>query len=180
MRDMNAKILQEQKRKNRPAASSGFTLFIAVVVMNLLILISFAIIEISLKELVLSLSGRDSQEAFYSADSGVECALYWDAKDPAVFPSKSGDSSDRALDCNSATENFQEDGAGNFSFRVKYYPDESSRTENSAYCADVSVKKYYDSGGEFSGRVSVESRGYNSCQETARRFERAVRIDYYQ
>src|SRR3989344_5447846 len=57
---------------------AGFTLFFAVLIASLLLAIGLAIFNITIKELVLSSSVRDSEFAFYAADSGVECALYWD------------------------------------------------------------------------------------------------------
>ena len=56
----------------------GFTLLFASLISALLLAISLAIFSISNKELVLSTTARDSQYAFYAADAGLECALYWD------------------------------------------------------------------------------------------------------
>ncbi len=56
----------------------GFTLFYAALVSSLLLAIGLAILNITLKEFVLSSGARDSETAFYSADSALECALFWD------------------------------------------------------------------------------------------------------
>ncbi|MEK7579408.1 MAG: LamG-like jellyroll fold domain-containing protein, partial [Patescibacteria group bacterium] len=56
----------------------GFTLFYAVLVASLLLAIGIAIFNITFKELVLSSGSRESTNAFYAADSGIECAFYWD------------------------------------------------------------------------------------------------------
>ena len=63
--------------KNR---KKGFTLLYATLVGSLLIAIASGIFNIIFKELQLSASSRESQFAFYSADSGLECALYWDIR----------------------------------------------------------------------------------------------------
>ncbi|MBI2618266.1 hypothetical protein HYW58_02325, partial [Candidatus Kaiserbacteria bacterium] len=65
------------KNKNK---DGGFTLLIAVLVAGVLLAIGLAIFNIAIKELLLSSSGRDSQFAFYAADSGTECALFWEQK----------------------------------------------------------------------------------------------------
>jgi hypothetical protein len=72
----------------------GMTLFIAIVIMSVLLFISFAVVNITIKGTLFASSGRDSQYAFYAADSGIECALYWDSKfDPSKFdPSNSSPS----------------------------------------------------------------------------------------
>lgn len=56
------------------------TLFMAVTIMAILLFISFAVVNIAVKSTLFSSSGRDSQFAFYAADAGIECALYWDTK----------------------------------------------------------------------------------------------------
>ncbi len=60
---------------------TGFTLFVALIVSSLLLSIGLSLSNIILKQLIFSGSGRESQIAFYAADSGAECALYWDVKD---------------------------------------------------------------------------------------------------
>ncbi len=79
MRNMPIKklIKKEHGRLN----SKGFTLFVALIVTSLLLAIAFSLSDIVLKQLVFSQSARESQIAFYAADSGAECALYWDRKD---------------------------------------------------------------------------------------------------
>ncbi len=52
----------------------------AVLVSSVLLSIGVSIFNLTLKELVLSSSGRESQFAFYAADTGIECAIYWDFK----------------------------------------------------------------------------------------------------
>jgi len=56
----------------------GFTLLFSVLVTSLLLAIALSIIGLSTKHNLISSIGRESQVAFYSADSGLECAKYWD------------------------------------------------------------------------------------------------------
>ena len=64
----------------------GMTLFIAIAIMSILLFISFAVVNITVKGTIFATFGRDSQYAFYAADSGAECAIYWDSKfDPSTF-----------------------------------------------------------------------------------------------
>ncbi len=52
---------------------------------SFLITLGISIFSISLKETTITTSVRDSQIAYYIADSARECALYWDVKKGA-FP----------------------------------------------------------------------------------------------
>ena len=56
----------------------GFTLLFTVLFISASLAISLGLSSLVIGQIQLSGSGRDSQLAFYAADSGVECALYWD------------------------------------------------------------------------------------------------------
>lgn len=75
MKHTTFKKYSEQNNK------AGFTLFIALVVTGLLLAIGFSIGNIVFKQIVLASTGKESQLAFFAADSGAECALFWDRKD---------------------------------------------------------------------------------------------------
>jgi hypothetical protein len=64
-------------RKNN---REGFAMLFAVLTASLLLTIGMAIFSLSFKELAISTAARESQIAFYAADSARECALYWDVK----------------------------------------------------------------------------------------------------
>jgi hypothetical protein len=61
---------------------NGFALLFSVLTASLVLSVGLAILNLTLKEFVLSSQIRDSQFAFYAADAGLECALYWDLKHP--------------------------------------------------------------------------------------------------
>ncbi|MDB5224525.1 MAG: seg [Candidatus Adlerbacteria bacterium] len=58
----------------------GFTLFFATLVAALALAIGLAIYDLTSRELKLSALDAQSQYAIYAADTGVDCALYWDSK----------------------------------------------------------------------------------------------------
>jgi hypothetical protein len=64
------------RKKNK----RGFALLFSVLLSSLLLTIGLSIFSITLKELAISTASRQSVHAFYAADSGRECALYWDIK----------------------------------------------------------------------------------------------------
>ncbi|MEK7606341.1 MAG: LamG-like jellyroll fold domain-containing protein [Patescibacteria group bacterium] len=66
--------------------SRGFTLFYAVLVTSLLLALGLAVYNITLKELILTSDARESQNAFYAADTALECALYWDLQYDGLSP----------------------------------------------------------------------------------------------
>lgn len=59
---------------------AGFTLLLAALVASIAVALGASIFGIAQKELTLSSIGRDSQFAFYAADTAAECALYWDVR----------------------------------------------------------------------------------------------------
>ncbi len=62
----------------------GFTLLVATVTTSILLIVSFVVVNVALKQLVLAYSGQESQFALYNADAGIECALYWDLNNGPV------------------------------------------------------------------------------------------------
>jgi hypothetical protein len=60
------------------APQRGFTLLIAALVASIVLALGTSIYQIATKQVQLSSIGRDSQFAFYAADTAAECALYWD------------------------------------------------------------------------------------------------------
>jgi Tfp pilus assembly protein PilX len=73
-------VLKNPLLKNPLLKNTGFALLFAVIVMSIVLSIIFSIADISYKQAELSGIGKDSQIAFYAADSGAECAQYWDNK----------------------------------------------------------------------------------------------------
>lgn len=63
--------------------SRGFALLVAVVLTSVLLSVGLALLDISYKQVILSSTARQSQYAFYAADTAMECALYWDQKQNA-------------------------------------------------------------------------------------------------
>lgn len=69
---------------NKRNLQSGYALFTSILLTGTLIVIAYATTNFSLKQLLLTTSGAESHTAFYVADSGVECAMYWDIKNGAT------------------------------------------------------------------------------------------------
>ncbi len=79
-------IARPKQHDTVPSIRKGFAMLFAVLASSLLVTIGISIFNISLKEIQIATSERDSQTAFYAADSAEECALYWDIK-MGAFPS---------------------------------------------------------------------------------------------
>ena len=157
---------------------AGFTLLIAIVTTSMLLVVSFVVANIALKQLVLANTARESQYAFYGADSGTECAVFWDLpKDGSL--SKFDTSTAGTIICNGQT-------ISTGSQTINTIPSQVSVVGGSATsifqlnltkgCAIVRVTKTVVSG---SVVTTVDSRGYNTCDTGApRRYERGVTLAY--
>lgn len=169
--------------------TKGFTLLIAIVTTSLLLIVSFVVVNIALKQLVLANAAKESQYAFYNADSGTECAVYWDLQGSTTGAPSEFDLSDtippHSIVCNgqpaittsSQTVNTtplqhsiiggtdaatNPDGAGTSIFELDFVKG----------CAIVRVIKA-------GGLTTIDSRGYNDCTIGAlRRYERGVQLAY--
>jgi len=153
---MNRTIIN--KARNR----RGFTVLLAVLVASLLLLLGASTFGIVSKEIVLSSTGRDSQFAFYAADAGAECALFWDFRHNAFEEGIS-------ISCNGVSLGvIPFEGTGqemNFEY------------ETGNFCTKVTVIK-----NSSVPRTTIQSRGYNTACESIstnpRALERAVELTY--
>ncbi|MEK7107503.1 MAG: hypothetical protein AAB899_04950, partial [Patescibacteria group bacterium] len=64
----------------RRSGKGGFTLLLAALISSVVLALGVSIFEIAQKQVSLSSIGRESQFAFYAADTAAECALYWDVR----------------------------------------------------------------------------------------------------
>ncbi|MDO8569484.1 MAG: hypothetical protein Q7R89_01750 [bacterium] len=166
--------------KNQQQNQKGFTLFVAMIVMGTLLLIAAGVVSLAVRQSLISASGRESQYAFYAADTGIECAFYWDVQNPAGFSAFSTSTPTSPITCNgkSITVFPVVDGttrAGTTTINFDFTPDD-------LYCVIVTISKRYD---PFPTtpisvlKTIIESKGYNTCVSTnPRRVERAVRATY--
>lgn len=166
-------IYQEQDKK-------GFVILIAVLVASLMISIGAFIANIAVKELSLSVSGRDSQVAFYAADAGIECALYHDLH-VSQFATSSSDSGPGTLNCNSTTTPIVVTGLstatrGVSQFEVSFPQNTGDDPELSPYGLIRITKNNI---GTASDETIIESRGYNiKSTASSKRVERALEVTY--
>lgn len=166
---MNNKIKIQHLRLSTLNHNKGFALLVAVVVSTLMLSIGAVIFNTTIKELRLSSLGRDSQFAFYAADSGIECALFWDIRGHEFATSTDSDPTNTGTFC--AGQDITESG-----WSVVANPSSARSTFKltfpEGYCATVVVNKTI-------ATTTIESRGYNTCVETnPKRVERALRSEY--
>lgn len=168
-------IMKTNQTKER---KKGFVILIAVLVSTLVISIGAFIASIAIKELALSSSGRESQIAFYAADSALECALYQDLREFA-FAATSTASGPTSVYCNGANWGIDlQTGDANESqtyFDVSFIID--GRTEDTSPYARVKVDK--QNIGTINDKTIIEAQGYNIKDPTVpNRVERALQVTY--
>ncbi len=65
--------------KQKNTKEGGVALLFAILMTSTLLLVAIGISKISYKEILFSIEARDSDRAFTSADTGLECAFYLDS-----------------------------------------------------------------------------------------------------
>jgi hypothetical protein len=179
---------------------NGFTIFFATLVTSLALAIGLAIYDLTTRELALSATVNQSQYAIYAADTGAECALYWDAKcsagacvggsafatstetDGGAFPPTSGVlcNSQDVASAGTPPASFALPPAGWTAWALQQTASTATTTFWIALgavngpCVKVEVAK--------SGtptRTTITSHGYNTCITNAsNRVERALQVTY--
>ncbi len=175
----------KNKNKGLPAGRRGFTIFFAMLVGSLALAVGVAIYDLTVRELDLSQTATQSQYAIYAADTGAECALYWDFKCPgslcsagaagSAFATSSqsiGPLTPTGITCNSVditaalSNPAASPSAATTTFTVTFLPQ--------PYCVTVQVEK--------SGAptlTTITSKGYNTCASAGvTRLERVLQVKY--
>ncbi len=198
MKIFDFKKIKESKR--------GFTLLFAILVSVMVLAVGASIINITLKQVILSGSGRESQFAFYAANTGMECALFWDLNGTIldnngqaryVFPPPGAEDSLRTdteyFECSGTniingdpTNPYTKDRwktTDNGQVSTKVFRLEISHTVTGVdiieYCAEVTVeKKYVDDAGSI--QTTITSQGLNTCdpENDPRAVQRGLELQY--
>jgi Tfp pilus assembly protein PilX len=142
----------------KSSSRAGFTLLFAMLVGSLLLAIGLSIFSIVFRELGLASITRDSSTALFAADTGAECALYWEFKnsfDPdssAAVPMNCSDQPVSAVVVNQTVS------TTTWAFTLPV--GEVSAGKES--CAEVSIEK-----NRISFRTIINSSGRNEGGDTA-------------
>jgi len=169
------RLLPTNGRAGRPPStlgvSRGFALLYSVIVISLILTIAINISNTTFKQGILSGLAKDSQIAFYQADAGAECALYYDVA-LLAFPFGSTEQaivgSYPTITCGAKTLTLDTIESRNDYF---FYSDE--QTPAGSPCFSIIFDKETDP-----AQNNVESRGHNMCGASIRRVERAVQVTY--
>jgi len=161
-------------------AKSGFAILFAVLLASFLVTLGISIFSISLKEIQIATSIRDSQTAYYIADSARECALYWDVKVENTFPSNiiCADNSEcnltPTIKCNGNLVDLKFsllDKTTTYTTAVIEPFFQASTTSSSTPVANIKItKESLDN----SIRTTIESYGYNTSI-LGRRVQRGIK-----
>lgn len=145
----------------------GFTLLTAVVLSSVILTVALALLDVTYKQVLLTSIARQSQHAFYAADSVLECILFYDQHYDAFNTNYDGITQ---VSCNGVTTPFTSSGS-------------SPKTTNMTITcgtvgtvqAEVAISKNNDEAPV--SRIYVS--GYSSCNPNdPRRVERGVKMLY--
>jgi hypothetical protein len=169
-----------------PKRNKGFALLIAVLVSSVVLAVGISMLNITLKEYLFSGIGRESEIAFYSADAGMECALYWDTSTQGgKFDLTAASGNITCMGSTVATP------AGGTSGTQKQFQFEWA-SSGQTVCTKIGITKYFDPTNPIvispsltcaagATCTQVESRGYNRpCAglSSPKVVERALRANY--
>lgn len=146
----------------------GFTLLVAVIFTSVVLSVALALSDIAYRQILLASTARQSQYAFYSADSALECVLYWDQKmdefDYNTEPVGSG-----TFSCQGRSVSFS--AAAPFGV--------SRTTTISIPCATTGSQSSVIVYKQLSGTTVIDASGYNTCiAGDQNRVERGVKASY--
>ncbi len=145
----------------------GFTLLIAVVLASVILSLALALIEVAYKQIVLASTAKNSQYAFYAADSALECILYYDQTFDAFGTNPNGISS---ISCDGTNISFTSSGSAPKITLI-------TLTCGTAGTEQAKAEIYKGYSTEPNSRIYIT--GYSSCSTSdTRRIERGIKVAY--
>jgi hypothetical protein len=154
-------MIKNLQKKNR-----GFVILFAVILSTIILSITLGVTNIALKEIKFGTSAKDTNNAFFAADTGAECALLNDKSTGSAFVSSSP-----TITCNNSSILVTENPTSVWNFTI------SGLGDGGQGCAKVIVDKS-------TSLISIISKGYNvgdvSCNSTnTGRVERELKVAYF-
>jgi len=151
----------------------GIALLFTLLIISVAISLSIGVFNIILGELRIGEGARESMRAFFAADSGVECVLYWDLKEQAfVFDEE------EAVTCMKSSLAFARPCETPYCQTVDgkaatVYQSTVSPTLDNDACVSLTVIKFSD------GSSRIAALGENTCNSAATRVvQRGVEVNY--
>jgi Tfp pilus assembly protein PilV len=97
-------MMTNRQQYNRD--ESGFALLLTLLVVTVLISIGLSVLNLSIQQVRLASTARDSEIAFQAANAGLECAHYWRREEAAAM--EAGDDN-IPIGCFGVTQNIDAD-----------------------------------------------------------------------
>lgn len=139
----------------------GFALLVAVIFMTVMLSIGLALGSLAFKQQSLASSALASQRAFYAADAGMECALYYDQRLGAFSFPLTQPGTAPLMKCEGADAVFPpsySNGIVSYTANTKWAVIERLSLNGNTDCADVTVYKPNQGTG---GTTFLFSQGYD-------------------
>ncbi|MBU0723241.1 pilus assembly PilX N-terminal domain-containing protein [Patescibacteria group bacterium] len=200
------KLQKANKKYHVKRTNRGIALLVSIIVASIVLIIGLGILNIATKEIVLSMFGKESGKAFYAADTGIECAMYWDIKAPlgqysfaTSSNSEPSKSETEVLSCAGQIFNPHSHpdfdgwdfikGPTSATTTLKFSAWTEEAVIGDGYdalsvnnpCVEVTIEKYQEDigGGLFVVRTKINSIGYNNCDINKKyRSSRGIRVQY--
>lgn len=167
--------------RTRSSQPRGFALLIAIILASVTLAVGLALLDVAYKQIILSSVTKNSQDAFYKADTALECALYWDQKSNSF----DYNTPNANIICSTlGIQNYASQISGNTRITTYTMP----CAGGTGTLASVTVYKtnpaaanaYCDvSAAGVQSKTCIYSEGYNFCSASdARRIARGIRAIY--
>lgn len=171
-------FLKQKKNIFPKKQKEGFVILFAMVVSSIILLVSAGMYNLSKKQVILSSYARESQRAFYAANSALECAFFYDISDfidQTSFPIDASDGYGTQINCGGRNVIVRKLNVGftgtneythSFVFRFPNPVDMNSHTSGCAYVL-VEKKIQIDASRPDANTINtrVTASGFNTCSE---------------
>lgn len=162
MKKFLIKLNKIQNNKN-----NGYAILFTIIIISVISAVTAGLSNSTFKQMILSSLARDSQIAFYQADTAADCAFYADLVKTEIEPDFFKNNERWLCGEYDLIIKYANDEFGSYTLS----PDNNVLSSNNP-CFSISVKKGNNT-------TEIDARGYNICNKTNPRVvERAILVNY--
>ncbi len=154
--------------KSSTKKTNGFAMLFTVLIMSIILTIAVGISNQTYKQTILSSLAKDSQIAFYQADRGTECGMYYDLTlntFPRFDPNQPTNVTPSSIRCGESPLELDPSSSQDYYVFVETPNTPSDPCLTLIFDKTTSISK-------------VIGRGYNVCTDSPRRVERQLEVHY--
>jgi hypothetical protein len=171
------------RNKEKKNTEGGFVMLYAILFTSVVLSIGFGLLELLVGQVSLSGTERESLSSFAAADSGLECAVYWDTVTDSFRSGTVVTCNSNSISCNGNPITVSSPSSVSLGSGLTKTTCTFSANLPHGNCANISIDKTTVNATGLLTATVIQSRGYNTVcppavSQKPWRLERGIEVRY--